>query len=273
MACNHVWKGSSSSLQAILKHCPFAIIYVQVPCVQLLSCSHLLQGHVQIFIQIALILNASSFCLLISFSFPLALLLPAPTPASSLLHRGLQPWLRSYQPVTLIYKRETGRQKVTADNHHGISKSTVLRFYSGFVWCFWRHHSHLATKLEGKCRCWFKYHNSYNTDARTLDGLHVVQHWDVQLYPEIFCSLPPRLHPGCTDHHGTVLYPISLWDLHHFSWNEMYKVGRGHRQQKPRLFCWRSLLHSCRNLWISTNILVHERNYFKFSGPDHTREQ
>lgn len=79
MACNHVWKSSSSFLQAILKHCPFTIIYVQVPCVQLLSCSHLLQDHVQIFIHIALILNASFFCLLISFP-PLALLLPPPPP-------------------------------------------------------------------------------------------------------------------------------------------------------------------------------------------------
>lgn len=170
-------KGQQFS-QAILKHWPLAIIYVQVPCVQLLSCSHLLQGHVQILTQIALILNASFFCLLISFSFPLTLLLP-PCPPSSLLHRGLQPWLRSNQPVTLIYERETGRQRVTADNHHGISKFAVLCFYSGFVRRFWRHHGHLATKLEGKRGCWFQYHNSYNTDARTLDGLHVVQHWDV----------------------------------------------------------------------------------------------
>lgn len=71
---------------------------------------------------------------------------PSPLPPpSSLLHRGLQPWLQSDQPVTLIYKRETGRQRVTADNHHGISKFAVFCFYSGFVWRFWGHHGHPAT--------------------------------------------------------------------------------------------------------------------------------
>lgn len=141
------------------------------------SCSHLLQGHVQILIQIALISNASFFCLLISFSFWLHFS-SSPSSPSSLSHRQLQPRLRSCQPVTHVYRKETGRQKGTADNH-GISRSAVLCFYAGFVWCFWRHRSHLVAKLEGKRRCWFQYHNSYNTDARTLDGLHVVQHRDV----------------------------------------------------------------------------------------------
>lgn len=226
-----------------------------------------LQGHIQLLIQIALILNASFFCLLISFSFSLHFSSP-----SSLSHSQLQPWLRSYQPVTRIYKREAGRQKGTADNH-GISRSAVLCFYAGFVWRFWRHRSHLASELEGKCRRWFQHHNSYNADARTVDGLHVVQHRDVQLYPEILRSVSPCLHPDCTNYHGNVLHPISLWDLHHYSWNEMHKFGRGPRQQKSHLFCWRSLLHSRRNFWISTDLLVHERNHFQFSGPDHSRKR
>lgn len=189
----------------------------------LCTAAQLLQAHSQIFTQIALILNASFFCLLISFPFPLALLLPPPFPPCYTDGHSLATQL----PVTHFHGRK-GRQKVTEDNHHGISKPAILCFYSGFVWCFWRYRSHLATALEGKCRRWLQYHHSYNTDARTLDGLHMVQHWDVQLYPEILHSLPPHLHPGGTDHHGTVVHPISLWDLHHHSRNEMHQAGRGH---------------------------------------------
>lgn len=211
--------------------------------------------------------------MLISFSFAPALPFSIPPPFSLTQAATTLAGRRSDNYTRLQQQKRNRRTKGDSKSHHGISSSTVLCFHFSPIWCFRSNHGCLVAQLEGECRRGFKHHHSHNPDARALDGLHMVQHRDVQLHTEIFHPLPPCLHPGSADHHGFVLHPLSFWNLHRHRWDEVHPPRRGQRHQKPHVICSRSLLHPCRNIWIDTNSVVHERDHFKFSGPSSSRKQ
>lgn len=170
---SHVKKGSffQWSISKMLSICNHLC---SMPCVQLLSCfvgfSSAAGSRPDIHSRSSNF-KCKLFCFLISSLFSC----PSLPPSSFQLQTDCYSlgW-EAISQLHIFTTRETGRQKVTADHHHGIRRSTVLCFYSSPVWCFWSHYSHFTTHLEGECRCGFKYHNSCNTDARALDGLHVV---------------------------------------------------------------------------------------------------
>lgn len=265
-----LWKGCCLCSVAHT-HSLFIMVSVQVPCVQMLIA----------FVAFSSAAGSRSvihsdscdfkckllFAHFLSFA-PVTLPLPLPHTDSKALAGELSDSYTHLQP-----QERNKPTKGDSKSHHGISRSAILCFYPCLVWRFWRNHSYLTAQLEGERRLGLKHHHSHNSDARALDGLHVVQHWDVQLHTQIFNPLSPCLYPSSTDHYGFVVHPLLFWDLHRHCWDEVYSPGRRQRHQKPHFVCRRSLFYPCRNIWFDTHSLVHQRDNFEFSGPNSPRKQ
>lgn len=64
----------------------------------------------------------------------------------------------------------------------GVHRHADLRLCAGFARHPRCHGGHVTAQLEGERGCWFEHHHGHLADAGSVDGLHLVQHWHVQLY-------------------------------------------------------------------------------------------
>lgn len=95
----------------------------------------------------------------------------------------------------------------------GVHGHADLRFCTGAAGHPGCHGGHAAAQLEGERRRGLEHHHGHLADAGPVDGLHLVQHRDVQLHTQVL-----RIGAACVPadgahHHGAVLRPGRTWAL------------------------------------------------------------
>ena len=153
-----------------------------------------------------------------------------------------------------------------SQRRHGHSGCPAPGFRPGLIWGLWSPRGHAATQLEGEHGCGLQHHHDHRAAGRAVDGLHVVQHRDVQLHSEVLRPGPPQPRAGREGRHDPGLHPVCSGDLHFHSGDGVHSLRRGPGNQEACLFCWRSLFSVCRDLWFNTNCVVHKGDHSKLSG-------